>query len=216
MQEMAEAEAADDGDIDLRRHQRAPGEGPALLHAADQEGQRGRQDHPRPAVKALGAHGPGGAGVDRRDGAGAGVGGDDHGPHGPHDDDEQHRHLGLAEPEQRQRNPAHARQGLQPERHDADRVLEKLRRAHEEAERQSEDDADHVAGEQAAQGDPGGVDERPVAERRPQIIRHRIRRRQQYRRPAAAHHRQLPDPDQRQEKGRGPAGAHHSATSMLM
>jgi hypothetical protein len=43
VQQMAEAEPGQDGDIDFCRHQRAPGEGPALLEAADQKRQRGGQ-----------------------------------------------------------------------------------------------------------------------------------------------------------------------------
>ena len=48
VQQVAEAEAGEDGDVDFRRHQRAPGEGPALLHAADDERQRRGQDDARP------------------------------------------------------------------------------------------------------------------------------------------------------------------------
>ena len=35
VEQMTEPEAGQDGDIDLGRHQRAPGEGPSLLHASD-------------------------------------------------------------------------------------------------------------------------------------------------------------------------------------
>ena len=51
VEEMPEPEAGEDGDVDSRRHQRAPGEGPALLHAADQERQRRRQDHAQPLIR---------------------------------------------------------------------------------------------------------------------------------------------------------------------
>jgi len=44
VQQMAEAEAGQDGDVNLGGHEGAPGEGPALFHAADQERERGGQD----------------------------------------------------------------------------------------------------------------------------------------------------------------------------
>ena len=44
VQQMAKAEAGQDGDIDLGGHEGAPGEGPALFHAANQERKRGGQD----------------------------------------------------------------------------------------------------------------------------------------------------------------------------
>ena len=37
MQQMAEAEAGQDGNVNLSGHEGAPGEGPALFHAANQE-----------------------------------------------------------------------------------------------------------------------------------------------------------------------------------
>src|SRR5689334_5572443 len=41
VQELTEPEAAQDCDIDFRRHQRTPGKGPTLLHSAQQEGKGG-------------------------------------------------------------------------------------------------------------------------------------------------------------------------------
>src|SRR4051812_21286194 len=45
MQQLAEPEAGEDGDIDFSCHQRPPGESPSLLYPADDERQRPWKEH---------------------------------------------------------------------------------------------------------------------------------------------------------------------------
>ena len=64
---MPEAEAGQNRHVNFRRHQRAPGERPALFDAADDEGQRRGKNDLDPGVQAARAHGPRSAHVNRRD-----------------------------------------------------------------------------------------------------------------------------------------------------
>src|SRR5687767_1429223 len=62
MEEVAKTEAGQNGDVNLGGHEGAPGEGPALFHAADQKWKRSGQDDLGPLVESGGAHRPGSAG----------------------------------------------------------------------------------------------------------------------------------------------------------
>src|SRR5262249_27740799 len=126
-----------------------------------------------------------------------------------HDDDEQHRELGLAEPDQRQRHPAHARQRLQSERERAERILEKLRTAHEESDRKPDRHADEIADEQTPASHLRRLDQAAVERGIPEIFGDARGGGEDHRRPAAARHRQRPNEDQNAEEQRDAAEALH-------
>ncbi len=134
-------------------------------------GSDGGQDDLEPNVQPLRSHGERGAAINRRHVAHAGVGGDDDRPERAHDDDKQHRGFGLAEPEERERHPANARQGLQAERGRADGVAQNVPARSEQTERQAADDAHEIADEQTAHRGHRRVPERPVARRLFQVFR---------------------------------------------
>ena len=116
MQELTKAETGKDRHKDFRRHQRAPGKGPTLFHAADDEWQRCREDDRQPDMQAFRTHRERRAAIDRRNIPHTSFGGDNDRPKSAHHNHEQHRRLGLAEPKQRERNPTNARQCLQSQR----------------------------------------------------------------------------------------------------
>lgn len=123
MEEMAQTESGENRHVNLRGHERTPGKSPALFHATNEIWQRRRQNDTGPFVKVVGTHRPGGAGIDWWNRAHARISGDYDRPDRAHNDNKQHRHLGLPKPKQRQGDPADARQGLQAEREHADRVF---------------------------------------------------------------------------------------------
>ena len=112
MQEVAETEAGQNGHVDFRSHERAPGKSPSLFHAADEERQRCRQDHIDPFMQWLRSHRARGACINRRDRAYARIGRNHNRPDCSHDHDKQHRAFGLSKPKQRQGHPTDARQRL--------------------------------------------------------------------------------------------------------
>ena len=103
MQQLSEAEASQDGNENLRRHERAPGKGPALFHSANDEWQGGRKNNCQPHMQSFRSHGECGAAINRRNVANSGVGRDHDRPKCAHHDDEQHGGFGLSKPKQRQR-----------------------------------------------------------------------------------------------------------------
>src|SRR5687768_15145561 len=176
MQKVAEAEAGQDGDVNLGGHEGAPGEGPALLHPANQKRKRSRQDDFGPLVQTGGAHRPGGPGEDGWDIAHAGIRGDDDRPDGPHDDDEQHGGFGLTEPKQGERDPADAGQSLKTESHDADGVFDELEGGSKQTERQSDQDADEIADHEPPNRDAGGLQQSSIARCTHKVFANALRR----------------------------------------
>src|SRR5438105_5122040 len=98
MKKLPQTEPRQNGDKDFRRHERTPGEGPALLHAADDKWKGGRKNHLKPDVKALRTHGERGPPINWGNISHARLGGDNDRPESAHDDNEQHGGFGLSKP----------------------------------------------------------------------------------------------------------------------
>ena len=133
-----------------------------MFHAADDEWKRRWQDYSEPHMQPFRSHGQGRPAIDWRDIAHPCVGSDHHRPERTHDHDKQHRGFALSEPKQGQRDPADAGQRLQTERHCADGVMKNFPSCGEQPERETPDNADEIAGQEAAHRDQGGMKERSI------------------------------------------------------
>src|SRR6266576_449722 len=197
MQKLAKSKTGKDRHKDFRRHQRAPGKGPTLFHATDDEWQRRREDDRQPDMQAFRTHCKRRAAIDRRDISHTSFGGDDDRPESFHHDHEQHRRLGLPEPKQREWNPTNAWQCLQSQRRRSERVAQQIPARSEESQWQANDNSEEIADKEPKHRDRCCVTECPIFNRALEIIGHLKRGRQQYRRPDLCAKNQMPQ----QKKG---------------
>ena len=144
MEKLAKAKTSQDCHENLSSHQRAPGESPSLLHSANDEGKRGRQNHFEPHVQSLGSHGQSSAAINRRNIAHASLGCDDHRPQSSHHHDEKHGGFCLAKPQECQRHPADTGQRLQSKCHGSNRIAKQFPARGQQPQRKSNHQSNEV------------------------------------------------------------------------
>ena len=152
----AKADAAADGD-DLRGHQRAPGEGPALLESAQVAGQCGGEDDLERQLEPGRAQDGADAAVLRRDLVHAGDQPVDDRGDGAHEHHEVHRGVGQAEPDDGRGHPRHGRQHLEPGDQRTEGAAQRGHLGQQESDRGGDGHADQEPDEPALQRGPDGL-----------------------------------------------------------
>src|SRR6266536_2612507 len=192
-QQLAQAQAEEDH---LGLNQRTPRKGPSLFHAVHDERQAGGQKYGPEQPKAAGSQvtsrhavNPGHllASVFHRDG---------HRQQRAHQNHEQNRFFGQAEPQDGQRNPANAGQRLQAHQQSPQSFFEELVAAHAEPDDHSQQDGQTVADQHALHGDRDADPEAAIGKAVKQGACDSPRRGEQVRGPDMQLRQQGPNPEQ--------------------